>query len=253
LNTFDAFILGVVEGITEFLPISSTGHMILASKILGLKQGNFQKTFEIVIQLGAILAVVFMFRKKLSTDFELWKKLIIAFIPTGILGLLLHKFFESLFNYRIVAVMLIVWGIIFIVVESFYDKLPRNINNPDKLPWWKAVGVGIFQSLAMVPGTSRSGSTIIGGLLLGMDRETATEFSFLLAIPTMLAASGFELLKNASQLSFSNAQTLLVGFVTAFIFAFLSVKWLISFIKTHSFVPFGIYRIIVGILVLLLM
>ncbi|SMP03424.1 undecaprenyl-diphosphatase [Desulfurobacterium pacificum] len=253
MNLFDAVVLGIVEGVTEFLPISSTGHMILVSSLLGIKQNTFEKTFEIVIQLGAILAVLWIYKDRLSKDIALWKKLIVAFIPTGILGLLFHKYFEALFSDKVVATMLIVWGVIFIVVELFYNKLSHSIKDVDKLPYWKAVMVGIFQSLAMVPGTSRSGSTIIGGMLLGMDRKTATEFSFLLAIPTMFAASGFELVKNASSFTLDGIGILAVGFITAFTFAFLSVKWLLSFIKTHSFIPFGIYRIALGILVFLLL
>ncbi len=250
MNLLDAVILGIVEGVTEFLPISSTGHMILVSSLLGLKQNTFEKTFEIVIQLGAILAVLWIYRSKLSKDVTLWKKLIVAFVPTGVLGLLFHKYFESLFSEKIVATMLIVWGVIFIVVELFYDRLSRSIKDVDELPYWKAVAVGIFQSLAMVPGTSRSGSTIIGGMLLGMDREAATEFSFLLAIPTMFAASGFELVKNASTFTLDKLGILTVGFVVAFISAFVSVKWLLSYVKNHSFIPFGVYRILLGLIVL---
>ncbi len=254
MNIFQAVVLGVVEGITEFLPISSTGHMILVSSLLGLKQTPFQETFEVVIQLGAILAVVLIYAERLKRDFELWKRIIAAFIPTGILGLLFHKIiFKYLFSDVVVATMLIVWGLIFILVELFYKKLPHSITEENKLPYLKAVGIGIFQSLAMIPGTSRSGSTIIGGMLLGMNRFSATEFSFLLAIPTMAAASGLELFKNHAAVGLSELVLLAVGFITAFVFAYLSVRWLLSFIKTHTFIPFGVYRIVLGALILMLL
>jgi len=251
MNIFDSLILGIVEGITEFLPISSTGHMILVSHLLGLKQNAFEKTFEIAIQLGAILSVIFIYRDRLKGNLELWKKLIAAFIPTGILGLLLHGYIEKLFSPFVVSVMLIVWGVIFIVVELLYREKEHHVERPEEISYLKAVGIGLFQSLAMVPGTSRSGATIIGGMLLGMKRVAATEFSFLLAIPTMLAATGFELLKNFDSIDLHNGIILLVGFLTAFASAFFAVKWLLSFIKSHTFIPFGIYRIVVGIIFLL--
>ena len=251
MNLFDSVILGAVEGITEFLPISSTGHMILVSHLLGLKQTAFEKTFEIAIQLGAILAVVFLYREKLTHSLELWKRLTAAFIPTGILGLLLHGYVERLFNPYVVSGALIVWGFIFILVELLYKEKDHHLEKPEELSYTKAVAIGIFQSLAMVPGTSRSGATIVGGLLLGMKRSAATEFSFLLAVPTMFAATGFELIKNFQEINLANAIILTTGFLTAFIFAFLSVKWLLSYVRKHTFIPFGIYRIVVGSLFLL--
>ena len=250
MTFFDSVIMGIVEGLTEFLPVSSTGHLILTSHLLGLKQNSFEKTFEIAIQLGAILAVVFIYKEKLTKNFELWKKLIAAFIPTGFLGLLLHHYIEELFNQKVVSVMLIVWGVIFILVELFHNEKEHHISKPEEISYLKAIGIGIFQSLAMVPGTSRSGATIIGGMLLGMKRPAATEFSFLLAIPTMFAATGFEVLKNLNSFSVENVQLLIVGFITAFISAFFAVKWLLGYVKHHSFIPFGIYRIIVGIIFL---
>jgi len=251
MNLIDSVILGIVEGITEFLPISSTGHMILVSHLLGLKQDAFEKTFEIAIQLGAILAVVYIYRDRLKGNLKLWKKLLAAFIPTGILGLLFHHFVEKLFSPFVVSVMLIVWGVVFIVVELLYREKEHHISNPEDISYLKAVGIGLFQSLAMVPGTSRSGATIIGGMLLGMKRVAATEFSFLLAIPTMFAATGFELVRNAGSINADNGIILTVGFLTAFLSAFFAVRWLLGFIKSHTFIPFGIYRIAVGILFLL--
>ena len=250
MNILDAIILGIVEGVTEFLPISSTGHMILVSYLLGLKQSSFEKTFEIAIQLGAILAVVSIYREKLTHNLELWKKLIVAFIPTGIIGLALHHYVEKLFNPFVVSVALIFWGMVFIVIELLYKEKEHHISEPEKISYLKAAMIGIFQSLAMVPGTSRSGATIIGGLLLGMKRVAATEFSFLLAIPTMFAATGFEMVKNFKEFTPEGGVVLLVGFVTAFVSAYISVKWLLNFIKTHTFIPFGIYRIVIGFLFL---
>lgn len=249
MNFWDAVILGIVEGITEFLPVSSTGHLILTSTLLGLKQTDFQKTFEVAIQLGSILAVVFLFHQRLFNDIELWKRIVVAFIPTGVLGLLLYKIIKGyLFNPFVVATMLILGGVVFILVEWWLKKHPPQVHDEDQIPYWKALLIGLFQSLAMVPGTSRSGATIIGGLLLGLDRKTATEFSFLLAVPTMFAATGYDIFKHHSEFSLENWNLLLVGFVTAFISAIVAVKWFLNFIKNHSFIPFGIYRIVVGLL-----
>jgi undecaprenyl-diphosphatase len=156
-----------------------------------------------------------------------------------------------LFSPFVVSLALIGWGIVFIVLELRYKEKEHAIDEPDKIGYLKAILIGVFQSFAMVPGTSRSGATIIGGMVLGMSRKAATEFSFLLAIPTMFAATGFELVKNFSSLQVSDLETLIVGFATAFVFAYLSVKWLLNFIKTHSFIPFGFYRILVGLVFLL--
>ncbi len=254
MNAIDAFILGIVEGLTEFLPVSSTGHLILVSSLLGIKQTEFQKTFEIVIQLGSVLAVVFLFRKRLMRDFELWKRILVAFIPTGVLGFLLYKFIKGyLFNPYVVSIMLILGGFVFILLEEFYLKNKRpSVLDEDKLPLGKAFAIGLFQSLAMVPGTSRSGATIVGGLLLGMSRKAATEFSFLLAVPTMLAATGYDLFKHHSDFSVQQWHLLAVGFITAFTTALVAVKWFLRFVERHNFVPFGIYRVVVGALFLAL-
>lgn len=176
MNLFDSIILGALEGLTEFLPISSTGHLILASKLLGLEQTDVHRTFEVAIQLGAILAVVVLFRNKIFTSLELWKKLIIGFIPAGVLGLIFHKQIEALFNPVVVATMLIIGGILFIVLEIFYKSKAEHIDNIDNISYKQAFLIGCAQSLAMIPGTSRSGATIIGGLLVGLQRKTAAEF-----------------------------------------------------------------------------
>lgn len=225
--------------------------MILTAKLLGLSQDSFQKTYEVVIQLGSILAVIFAFKDRIFKDLELWKRLIVGFIPTGILGFTLYKIIKSLFAPSTVAYMLIIGGIIFILVELFYKEKEHHIEDVDQVSYKQAFLIGLFQSLAMVPGTSRSGATIIGGLLLGLKRKTAAEFSFLLAVPTMLAATAYDLLKHYKEFDASNTLALLVGFITAFVVALIVIKWFLHFIKKHTFIPFGIYRIIVGILFLM--
>ncbi len=251
MDLIQAIVLGIVEGITEFLPISSTGHMILASKLMGLKQEEFLKSFEVVIQLGSILAVVVAFKDRIFKDLELWKRLIVAFIPTGILGLTLYKLIKSLFAPSTVAYMLIIGGIIFILVELFYKEKEHHIEDVDQVSYKQALAIGLFQSLAMIPGTSRSGATIIGGLLIGLKRKAAAEFSFLLAVPTMFAATGYDLLKHYKEFDLSNIAALGVGFITAFIVALVIIRWFLGFIKKHTFIPFGIYRIVVGVIFLM--
>ena len=250
MQWYEALILGIVEGVTEFLPISSTGHLILVSSLLGIEQTEVHKTFEVVIQLGSILAVVSIFKEKIFHNLKLWKRLIVGFIPTAVIGLILYKLIKSLFAPEIVAYMLILGGVIFILIELFYKEKDHHIGHIEQVSYKQAFLIGLFQSLAMVPGTSRSGATIVGGILIGLKRETATEFSFLLAIPTMLAATTYDIFKHYNEFDFSQAQALGVGFITAFIVALGIVKWLLSFVKKHSFIPFGIYRIVVGFIFL---
>ncbi len=251
MGFLDVIILGIVEGITEFLPVSSTGHLILTSHLLGIPQDTFIKTFEVAIQSGAILAVAIIYMERLLKDLETWKRIITAFIPTAILGFLLYKLIKSLFSPMIVSAMLILWGIVFIVVEKFfYDESRVKVRDVDDVSYTQAFVIGLFQSLAMIPGTSRSGSTIIGGMLLGLSRKTATEFTFLLAVPTMFAATGYDLLKNMHAFASQNWIHLAVGFVVSFVFAYLSVRWLLNYVSRNSFVPFGIYRIILGLIFL---
>ena len=250
MTLFDAFILGIVEGITEFLPVSSTGHLILVSSLLGIEQTAFHKTFEVVIQLGSILAVIFAFKEKIFYSFELWKRLIVGFIPTAVLGLTFYKTIKSLFAPETVAYMLVIGGVIFILVELFYKEKEHHIKKVEQVSYKQAFLIGLFQSMAMIPGTSRSGATIIGGILIGLKRKTATEFSFLLAVPTMLAATVYDMFKHHSEFDFSQTQALGIGFVTAFIVALVIVRWFLNFIKIHSFISFGVYRIIVGLVFL---
>lgn len=253
MTVIDAIILGIVEGFTEFLPISSTGHLIVVSSFLGLEQTNAHKTFEVAIQLGSILAVLFLFAKRLLVDKMLWVKIIIAFLPTAIFGFLFYKTIKSLFGMESVAIMLIIGGFIFLIVEYFRrnhdDSKDKTI---DELSIKEALTIGLFQSLSMVPGTSRSGATMIGGLFAGLSRKSAAEFSFLLAIPTMFVATFYDLYKNRNEMIIDDYSLLAVGFVTAFVVAFFTVKAVMNFLTTHTFVVFGIYRIIFGILLLII-
>ncbi len=251
MTIFDSLLLGAVEGITEFLPISSTGHLIVVSSFLGLEQTNAHKTFEVAIQLGSILAVLFLFAKRLLVDKMLWLKIFIAFLPTAIFGFLFYKTIKALFGPESVAIMLIIGGFIFLIVEYFRrnhdDSKDKTI---DDLTIKEALTIGLFQSLSMVPGTSRSGATMIGGLFAGLSRKSAAEFSFLLAIPTMFVATFYDLYKNRNEMIIDDYSLLAVGFVTAFIVAFFTVKAVMNFLTTHTFIVFGIYRIIFGILLL---
>ncbi|NLU34467.1 MAG: undecaprenyl-diphosphate phosphatase [Wolinella succinogenes] len=250
MDIFHAIILGIVEGLTEFLPVSSTGHLILVSELLGIKQDVFHKTFEISIQLGSILAVLALFRERLFSGIDIWLKLAVAFIPTGALGFLLYKHVKALFAPSTVAYALILGGIVFLVLEWLHKGKEYKINSVESIGYKEALAIGFFQALAMIPGTSRSGSTIVGGLILGLNRKVAAEFSFLLALPTMFIATGYDLYKNSHTLSFENLSALGVGFVVAFIFAMIAVKGFLKFISRFNFVPFGIYRIILGIIFL---
>jgi undecaprenyl-diphosphatase len=249
LDYFSAFILGIVEGITEFLPISSTGHLILTSKLLSISQNEFTKSFEIVIQSGAILSIIVLYLRKIISNPKMILYMIIGFIPSGVFGLLFYKFIKQyLFSTFVVSLMLIIWGIIFILVEFLLKGRYYKLQIDTKT----AFLIGFFQCFALIPGTSRSGATIIGGMLLGLSRKDATEFSFLLSVPTIIIASAYDLIKEKSIIFNSDIYVLLVGFITSFIFAYISVKWLINFVSKHSLVVFGIYRIIIGIIFLLL-
>lgn len=251
----DALILGIVEGLTEFIPVSSTGHMILASKLMNLKQDEFLKTFEVAVQLGSILAVLFIFFDKLKQNISLWINLIISFIPTACIGFLLYSHIKSLFNDKTTAYMLIIYGVIFIVVEIFLIKKPNKteINDINNITKKQSLIIGLSQCLAMVPGTSRSGVTIIASLLCGLSRQSAAMFSFLLAIPTMLAATLYDTYKNYEIIisSLENIQILLVGLITAFFTSIITIKVFMKFIAKSNYIPFGIYRIIVGMVFLI--
>lgn len=255
-----ALILGVVEGLTEFLPISSTGHLIIIGNLLGGFSDARGKVFEIVIQLGAILAVVWEFRAKLGvvtqglmtrdpTAWRFFTNVLIAFMPAVVLGLLFHDVIKTyLFNPYTVAMALIVGGVIILWVEK--RALTPRVHTIEEMSWSDALKVGFAQSIAMFPGVSRSGATIIGGMMFGLNRSAATAFSFFLAIPTMFAATVYDLYKNWALLSVHDIPLFAIGFVAAFVSAYLAVSALLKFVSNHTFVGFAWYRIVFGIVVL---
>lgn len=249
MDLLHALIFGIVEGVTEFLPISSTGHLMLTARLLGLSQTEFLKTFEIVIQFGAILSVIVLYWKTLLVNFQVLKRVIIAFIPTAILGLFFYKIIKQFLmgSNQIVLWSMFIGGICLIVFEILHREKDDAIEDLGSISYRTSILIGLFQSIAMIPGVSRSAATIIGGLVLGLRRKTIVEFSFLLAVPTMLAATALDLMKNVSQFSIAQLNFLSLGFILSFVFALLSVKFLLNFIKHHSFISFGIYRIILAL------
>ncbi|MCX5811754.1 MAG: undecaprenyl-diphosphate phosphatase [Proteobacteria bacterium] len=249
MNLLQALIFGIVEGITEFLPISSTGHLMLTAQLLGLSQTEFLKTFEIVIQFGAILSVVVIYWKTLLLNFEALKRVILAFLPTAALGLLFYKIIKQFLmkSNQVVLWSMFIGGICLIVFEMLHKEKDDAVDDISNIPYRTALMIGLFQSIAMIPGVSRSAATIVGGLIMNLRRKTIVEFSFLLAIPTMLAATALDLLKNASQFSIAQINFLSVGFILSFVFALLSVKFLLNYIKHHTFISFGIYRIVLAL------
>ena len=247
MTLLQSIILGVVEGFTEFLPVSSTGHLILASRLLGLTQTEFQKSFEISIQLGAILSVIVLYWRKFL-DIAVLARVITAFIPTGIIGFALYKVVKTylLDSEAIVLWSLFLGGVALIVFELFHQEKDDAVAHLKAIPYSKCALIGLFQSIAMIPGVSRSGATIIGGLILNLSRSTIVEFSFLLAVPTMLAATLYDLYKNAATFAPQEFGVLAAGFITSFVFALLAVKWLLAYVRTNTFIPFGVYRILVA-------
>lgn len=259
--------LGIVEGITEWLPISSTGHMLLVDEFITLDMSEaFKEMFFVVIQLGAILAVVVLFWNKMwpfqlkdksqpifkKDIFNMWLKVVVACIPSAVLGLLFDDFLEAHFGNAVtIAIMLIVYGIAFIVVERWNKTRTPEVTALNDISYSTAFIIGMFQVLSMIPGTSRSGATIIGALIIGVSRTAAAEFTFFLAVPTMLGASALKLIKFGFDFTSAELIVLIVGMVTAFAVSLLCIKWLMSFIKKHDFKPFGWYRIVLGIIVLL--
>lgn len=254
MDIFQAIILGIVEGMTEFLPISSTGHLIVVADWLGMEQTEANTAFEVIIQLAAILAVVFNYKEKFTLEkIDLWKKVFVAFLPIAIIGFIFSHQIKALFSVPIVATMFIVGGIVFLVLEHFYKEENHTTTEVEQVTMRQAVWIGIAQVFALIPGTSRAGSTIVGALLVGLSRKAAAEFSFLLALPVMAATSGYDLLKHYQDFSGANFVALGVGFVTAFIVAYLTMKFFIRFLEKFTFVAFGIYRILFGLLLFALM
>jgi undecaprenyl-diphosphatase len=254
MNILHSVILGVVEGITEFLPISSTGHIILVTKILQIQIGDFEKSFNIAIQLGAILAVIVLYWR------EFFKKtiiirLIVAFLPTALVGFILYKFVKGflLGNSEVVLFSLFIGGLFIVGFEYFHGRLKKvelkeNDSGIENISLKQSFIIGFCQSIAIIPGVSRSLATIFGGLALGLQRKTIVEFSFLLAVPTIAGATTLDLFKSVSSFSFQNFEILIYGFITAFITAIFSIKFLLSMISKYSFTPFGIYRILLAVL-----
>ncbi|MBS0503522.1 MAG: undecaprenyl-diphosphate phosphatase [Proteobacteria bacterium] len=253
-----AILLGIVEGLTEFLPVSSTGHLILASELLGYKAETWA-AFNVIIQLGAILAVIVLYWRTFwavatglfqreATSFRFVGNLLLAFLPAAALGLVLHKYIEALLgNAEVVAVALILGGIAILVIEALV-KQPTVRPGVAAMPWTRALGIGIVQCLAMIPGVSRSGATIMGALALGVERRTAAEFSFFLAVPTMLGATTLEVAKNHEALTSGSVDWGLigVGFVVSFLVALVVIRWFVGLISRRGFAPFAWYRIVAG-------
>lgn len=249
-----SIILGIIEGLTEFLPVSSTGHMIIVSHLLAIAESVTLTTFQIVVQLGAILAVVVTYYKKLF-KLEMIKKLIVAFIPTGIAGVIIFPYIKHLLeNEKLVGIMLLLGGIIILVVERNYAKNKHNEGlEVSQISYKQAFFLGMFQALAIIPGVSRSGAMIVGGLLQKISRKALIEFTFLLAVPTMVVASLYTVLKKHNELSLDSVSPIIIGTVVSFIIALFVIRFALEYIRKHSFSIFGWYRIIVGIIILLVL
>ena len=264
MNLFQTVVLGIVEGLTEFLPVSSTAHLMISSRVLGVGDSEFLKTFEIVIQLGAIFAVLVLYFKKIFSDFSLMKNIAVGFVPTGVVGFLLYKVFKSfLGNVWLALTMLFLGGMVLIVFEKLFKPKDGSALLPSAALWTsttsealnlkRSLMIGLWQSLALVPGVSRSMATILGGIVMGLSKQNAVEFSFLLALPTMFSATAYDLYRNYYLLDFSQWQILSLGFMVAFCGAMVSVKWFLKFVEVRSFSFFGWYRIAFAAAVFLLL
>ncbi|MDF1874122.1 undecaprenyl-diphosphate phosphatase [Sulfurimonas sp. SAG-AH-194-I05] len=253
MTLFDSIILGVIEGFTEFLPISSTGHLIVASQFLGIDQTAKTKAYEVIIQFAAILAVILNYKEKFTfKKIDLWTKVFLAFIPIGAVGFLFADQIKDLFSIQIVATMFIIGGILFLIVEKYFiDENNLPINDVEKITLKQSMIIGFAQIFALIPGTSRAGSTIIGALLVGLSRKASAEFSFLLAFPVMSAVTAYDLLKHYKDFNDANLMVLAVGFVVAFLVAYLTIKLFLKFLERFTFVAFGIYRIVFGVVLLI--
>ena len=252
MTIFDSIILGIIEGFTEFLPISSTGHLIVASEFLGIDQTNVTNAYQVIIQFAAIIAVFFTYKDKFTIKkINLWIKIFLAFLPISIIGFIFSSQIKELFSIKVVAIMFIVGGIIFLIVEKFFLHVEdKTIDNVEDVTLKQSMIIGFAQIFALIPGTSRAGSTIIGALLVGLSRKASAEFSFLLAFPVMTAVTGYDLLKHYNDFTDANFLALGVGFVVSFLIAYLTIKLFLKFLDKFTFVGFGIYRIIFGIVLL---
>lgn len=252
MDIIQTILIAIVEGITEYLPVSSTGHMIIAQKMLNVPPSDFVKAFTVIIQFGAILSVIVLYWRRFLQSFDFYKTLLIAFIPAAILGFLLNDYIDQLLeSVMVVAVMLVIGGVLMLFVDSWFQKTDENQEITTK----KAIVIGFFQCIAMIPGVSRSMATIVGGMSQKLNRKTAAEFSFFLAVPTMFAASAYKLLKlimNPNDLLVlkDNIGILLIGNIVAFIVAMLAIKFFIGFVTKYGFKAFGYYRIVVGLTII---
>jgi undecaprenyl-diphosphatase len=253
MNLLQSIIIAIIEGVTEFLPVSSTGHMILASSLMKIHENEFVKTFEISIQLGAIMAIVLMYAKRFLQGISIYLKLGIAFIPTAIIGFFAYSFIKTyLFNPVIVAISLIAGGIILILIDRKVVSRKSQTDMLENISYKSAFFIGLIQCFSMVPGVSRAAATIIGGVFNGLDKRQATEFSFLLAVPTMFAASGYDLLKTPVVFTKHELFLLAIGFIIAMITAWIAVKIFLNLVENYGFRYFGYYRIIIGIIFLII-
>lgn len=253
MTYFQAIIIAIVEGITEFLPISSTGHMIITEKILGMENTEFLKAFTVNIQFGAILSVIVLYWKRFFQSTNFYYKLFVAFIPAAVLGFLLSDFIDSMLeSVVVVAISLLLGGVILLFVDKWFNPKGEDTADQD-ISYLTAFKIGLFQTIAMIPGVSRSAATIIGGMSQKLNRKTAAEFSFFLAVPTMFAASAYKLLDNYKAFNAENIPVLLVGNIVAFIIAMIAIKSFITFLTKFGFKIFGYYRIVLGIILLLLL
>jgi len=255
MTIFQTLILAIVEGLSEFLPISSTGHLVLTAHLLNIEQTSFVKSFEIFIQLGAILAVVVLYAKTYLKSLRVWKKIILAFIPTGALGFLFYSLIKDylLGNVLITLIFLFIGGIVLLFIDKLPIEKDTHTDEIAELTDRQALAIGVFQSISMIPGVSRAAATIIGGLVMGLKKKAAVEFSFLLAVPTMVAATGYDLVK--SEFLFTSYEWILlfVGFFGSFVVAIFAIRFFLAVIKTHSLAPFGVYRILLACLYFLLL
>lgn len=252
MGIFEAIILAIIEGLTEFLPVSSTGHMILASSVMKIHDDEFVKTFEIVIQLGAIFAIAIMYIKRFLQGISIYLKLMIAFLPTAIVGFLAYGFIKTyLFNPVVVSISLIVGGVVLIWIDKKVVSKETEVDDLKDIPFINAFYIGLMQCLSMIPGTSRAAATIIGGVFNKLNKKQATEFSFLLAVPTMFAATGYDLLKSPIQLDQQKIILLILGLVFAFVSSWIAVKIFLKLVENYGFTYFGYYRIVIGVIFLI--
>jgi undecaprenyl-diphosphatase len=250
MDIFHAIIIAIVEGITEFLPVSSTGHMIITQKLLGIEPDSFVKLFTVNIQFGAILSVIILYWRKFFQTFDFYLKLFVAFLPAAILGFLLSNYIDQMLeSVLVVAISLVIGGVFLLFIDSWFNRPSEN----QKITFKNALIIGFFQVIAMIPGVSRSAATIIGGLTQKLNRKNATEFSFFLAVPTMFAASAYEMMKSYKSIQPQHISVLIIGNIVAFVVAMIAIKGFITFLTKHGFKVFGYYRIILGAIILILL